>query len=70
MDRMVLSIPNIYSGCLSCNIANIEYNLKKLGWVRDAKFKRFKVHINYYPSKVSADEIRKAIDGMGYVIAE
>jgi len=69
-ERLVLSIPNVHSGCVSCNIANIEYNLKKLGGVRDVKFKRFKVHINYYPSKISMGEIKKAIDEMGYVIAE
>ena len=67
---MVLSIPNILSGCVCCNIANIEYNLKKLGGVKNVKFKRFKVHINYYPSKISMNEIKKAIDEMGYVIAE
>ena len=68
--RLALSIPNIYSGCVSCNTANIEYNLKNLGGVKDVKFKRFKVHINYYPSKISMNEIKKAIDEMGYVIAE
>jgi len=69
-DKLVLSIPNIYSGCVSCNIANIEYNLKKLGLVEDVRFKRYKVQINYYPSKASVDEIKKAIDEMGFVISE
>jgi len=67
--EIVFSIPNIYSSCVSCNMANIEYNLKKLEGVKDVKLKRWKVHINYYPSKVSIDEIKKAIDETGYVIS-
>ncbi|MGQ9469388.1 MAG: heavy-metal-associated domain-containing protein [Nitrososphaerales archaeon] len=67
---MVLSMPNIYSGYISFNIANIEYNLKKLGGVEDVKLKRWKVHINYHSSKVSVDEIKKTIDQTGHIIAE
>jgi len=70
MKRVVLSIPGIYTSCPTFNIANIEHNLRKLEGVKDVKIKGWKVHINYYSSKVSIDEIKKAIDKMGYVVAE
>ncbi len=70
-ERLVLTIPNVYSGCASSNIANIEDNLNKLGGVKDVKFKRFRVHISkLLPVRGNVDNIKKAMDEMGYVIVE
>ncbi|MCP8321491.1 MAG: heavy-metal-associated domain-containing protein [archaeon] len=66
--RVILTIP--FTGCIDCNIANIEYNLKNLDGVKNVKAKMWMFHIDYYPSKVSINEIKKAIVEMGYVISK
>lgn len=66
--KVTLTIP--YTGCIDYHISNIESNLKKLEGVRDVEMKLWTAQIEYYPSKISVKEIKKAITDLGYEISE
>ncbi|MEM3077988.1 MAG: heavy metal-associated domain-containing protein [Nitrososphaerales archaeon] len=66
--RVTFTIP--YTGCIDCHISNIKSNLKKLEGVRDVEMKLWTAQIEYYPSKISVKEIKKAITDLGYEISE
>jgi copper chaperone CopZ len=66
--RVTLTIP--YTNCIDCHISNIKSNLKKLEGVRNVEMKLWTAQIDYYPSKISIKEIKKAVTDLGYEISE